>query len=597
MTNIVGKLTELSTKGEVKLFTHFSEIFDPNENVSCYYEPEINGYRPDFILFGKKFGIVILEVKDYEEGTLVEIPKSGDWVQHQGSERRVLPNPYYQMYNYKRNITRIVEKSNDNRILIKQIIAFSNISNTSMVGRTIKESWPEHIYIFFKEDIFIDKTSFKEIFMKRIPHSMELNQKTLDLLRANVIPLSRLPNVQQKRLTEFYAPDDILKLLDMEQEQTAQGMGDGHRLIFGVAGSGKTILLVARARYLAINNPHWRILILCYNVLLREYIIRLLIPQDYNVIFDIDSFHRWAKNLIMNAGSNYALDYQQEFECHQMHDQLEEFFSKIVPKILDKVVIETNIPKYDAILIDEAQDFEQAWYYPILKLLNPNHNSLLITCDGLQAIYERNKFRWKDVGIMAQGRVKKLRKAYRNPKNIGETAFNFITKDQNVLNLLDHEDAFLSTEQFARQGGEVIYLEGKNQEEEFKALITYIKDFIRQKLTIFVLFYYNLEKYHFNHLFIDLLDREGIKWNYLNKFGSNNTNVLIGTLFSTKGLESDAVIIPQINKLAEKGFGRQLLYVGMTRATKYLILSSSGHNEWTLDLQLAKNSSHSLVNG
>ena len=134
MTNIVGKLTELSTKGEVKLFTHFSEIFDPNENVSCYYEPEINGYRPDFILFGKKFGIVILEVKDYEEGTLVEIPKSGDWVQHQGSERRVLPNPYYQMYNYKRNITRIVEKSNDNRILIKQIIAFSNISNTSMVG-------------------------------------------------------------------------------------------------------------------------------------------------------------------------------------------------------------------------------------------------------------------------------------------------------------------------------------------------------------------------------------------------------------------------------------------------------------------------------
>ena len=140
---------------------------------------------------------------------------------------------------------------------------------------------------------------------------MELNQKTLDLLRANLIPLSRLPNVHQKRLTELYTPDDTLKLLDIEQEQTAQSMGAGHRLIFGVAGSGKTILLVARARYLAINNPNWRILILCYNVLLREYIIRLLIPQDYNATFDIDSFHRWAKNLVMNAGGSYALEYQK----------------------------------------------------------------------------------------------------------------------------------------------------------------------------------------------------------------------------------------------------------------------------------------------
>ena len=595
MTNIVGKLTELSTKGEIKLFTYFSEIFDVTEYVSCYYEPEINGYRPDFILFGKKFGIIILEVKDYEEDSLSEIPKTGEWMLHQGSENIQVPNPYYQMYNYKRNIARIVDKSENNKLLIKEVIIFSNISNDSLVAKTIKESWPEHIYLFFKEDVSVNEISFKENFMKKIPHNMELNQKTLDLLRANLIPLSRLPNVHQKRLTELYTPDDTLKLLDIEQEQTAQSMGAGHRLIFGVAGSGKTILLVARARYLAINNPNWRILILCYNVLLREYIIRLLIPQDYNATFDIDSFHRWAKNLVMNAGGSYALEYQKEFENCQAHGQQDDFFSKIVSNILDKVVSETDIPKYDAILIDEAQDFEQGWYYPILKLLNPNNNSLLITCDGLQAIYERNKFRWKDVGIMAQGRVKKLRKAYRNPKNIGETAFNFITKDKNVLDLLDHEDAFLSTEQFARKGGEVLYLEGNSQEEEFRALITYIKDFIKQKLTVFVLFYYNLEKYHFNHLFINLLEREGIKWDYLNKFGSNNTNIFIGTLFATKGLESDAVIIPQINKLAEKGFSRQLLYVGMTRATKYLILSSSGSNKWAMDLQSAKNQENPAI--
>ena len=142
MTNIVGKLTELSTKGEIKLFTYFSEIFDVTEYVSCYYEPEINGYRPDFILFVKKFGIIILEVKDYEEDSLSEIPKTGEWMLHQGSENIQVPNPYYLMYNYKRNIARIVDKSENNKILIKEFIIFSNISNDSLVAKTIKESWP-----------------------------------------------------------------------------------------------------------------------------------------------------------------------------------------------------------------------------------------------------------------------------------------------------------------------------------------------------------------------------------------------------------------------------------------------------------------------
>lgn len=57
---------------------------------------------------------------------------------------------------------------------------------------------------------------------------------------------------------------DILRVMDLQQEQLARSLGDGHRVIHGVAGSGKTMILGYRAELLAkaANKP---ILVLCYN--------------------------------------------------------------------------------------------------------------------------------------------------------------------------------------------------------------------------------------------------------------------------------------------------------------------------------------------
>jgi superfamily I DNA and RNA helicase len=60
---------------------------------------------------------------------------------------------------------------------------------------------------------------------------------------------------------------DIMRVMDLQQEQLARSLGDGHRVIHGVAGSGKTMILGYRAEYLAkastaSSKP---ILVLCYN--------------------------------------------------------------------------------------------------------------------------------------------------------------------------------------------------------------------------------------------------------------------------------------------------------------------------------------------
>jgi hypothetical protein len=42
------------------------------------------------------------------------------------------------------------------------------------------------------------------------------------------------------------ASDTDLAVLDPRQERNARALGDGHRIVYGVAGSGKTVLLTAR---------------------------------------------------------------------------------------------------------------------------------------------------------------------------------------------------------------------------------------------------------------------------------------------------------------------------------------------------------------
>ena len=42
-----------------------------------------------------------------------------------------------------------------------------------------------------------------------------------------------------------------MRVMDLQQEQLARSLGDGHRVIHGVAGSGKTLILGFRCVHLA----------------------------------------------------------------------------------------------------------------------------------------------------------------------------------------------------------------------------------------------------------------------------------------------------------------------------------------------------------
>jgi superfamily I DNA and RNA helicase len=372
--------------------------------------------------------------------------------------------------------------------------------------------------------------------------------------------------------------------LDQEQEHLAREMGEGHRLIFGVAGSGKTVLLIARARILAQRHPDWKILLLCFNKRLKMLLFHLLNPQDYDADITINNYHAWARQYIMNADNEYSRMYLKAEDNARRNNDFNKFFNEIVPRILIEMLtaLGDNKITYDAILIDEAQDFEQNWFDSVMQVLDPRVNSLLITCDGLQGIYARNRFTWSSVGIQARGRVKRFQKSYRTPIEIGYIAQE--TLPQTIKELIGKFDEFLATEEFIGTHGIFEFMISKNREEEYIKLADKINTLLKTPQEILVLFKYNMQKRNYKHPFFNNLRRLNIKWKDLLEYDYKAPGLLIGTLHGTKGLEADTIIIPEVNSYISDQ-DRQLLYVGMTRTKKKLILSANEATDFVKTIQ------------
>jgi len=576
MVNFLSKPPSTATDGERMFYNRISNFFDKQNHVIAYFEPYIGDLHPDFVVLSPLHGILIVEVKDYSERYLKSTPKTGKWESLKDEMSIFIENPFDQLYQYWRAIKDRIgycHFSEDVYIPITRLVAFNQIPEASYAAGGIRALKPSKIHVCFKETLRRNE-NFEEFMINLIPVNANLSEEQFRVLRANLIPTCRLPDLKQIDLLEYFSIDDRIKLLDQEQEHLAREMGEGHRLIFGVAGSGKTVLLIARARILAKRHPNWKILILCFNKRLKMLLFHLLNPQDYDADITINNYHAWARNYILSADNDYSRMYLKEEAVARSNNDFDDFFNGIVPRLLTEMLKNLGKDKitYDAILIDEAQDFEESWFKSIIAVLNPKTESLLITCDGLQGIYARKRFTWSSVGIQARGRVKRFQKSYRTPIEIGFVAQETLPKT--IKELIGKFDEFLATEEFIGTHGIFEFILSRNPDEEYRKLAEKISNLLKSPQEILVLFKYNMAKKNYQHCFFEYLRQLNIGWKDLMDYDYKTPGLLIGTLHGTKGLEADTIIIPEVNTYVSDQ-DRQLLYVGMTRTKKKLILSAS----------------------
>lgn len=150
--------------------------------------------------------------------------------------------------------------------------------------------------------------------------------------------------------------------------------GQNRALITGCAGSGKTFLAIEKARRLA--DEGFDTLLTCFNKGLASWMRESLAPLPPNL--RVQHFHELAHDLARDAG----LPYQAPEE-----GDLSAYFNETLPELLLEATERLEL-RFDAIVVDEGQDFREEWWVPLMGLLAaPDEGIFYIFYDERQCIY------------------------------------------------------------------------------------------------------------------------------------------------------------------------------------------------------------------
>jgi superfamily I DNA/RNA helicase len=238
---------------------------------------------------------------------------------------------------------------------------------------------------------------------------------------------------------------------------------------------------------------------------------------------------------------------------------------------------------YQAILIDEGQDFADNWYRLLLRALDPEANRLFIALDSSQNIYRR-RISWRALGIQIAGRTRVLRRNYRNTRPILSAAYAMVHElDAAEADPGDLVSSLVVPDRALREGP----APELERLDSAAGVRRHAKDWIGARLArgispedILVLGHNRLgmEK------MAGWLDGQKIPASFLPARRVDGT-VGVSTIHSSKGLDAGHVLIlsaHELDGLRTREEARRLLYIAMTRARDELC-TSSARASWIMD--------------
>jgi UvrD-like helicase C-terminal domain/Nuclease-related domain/AAA domain len=545
--------------------------------------------HPDFVVLHPSRGLLILEVKDWRLDTIRKASKQ-TWEILAGGQPKSVMNPIEQARHYAHQVVdalardkQLIDPHDKSRgaLLFPWTygVALTNISRRQFNASGLSEAIDGDRVICFDE--MTEMTPAEEfqsrlwtMFPKAMRGSLSLPQ--IDRVRWLLFPEVRVSTQMGLFPADEVAEvPDIIRVMDLQQEQLARSLGDGHRVIHGVAGSGKTMILGYRAEQLAkAASAAKPILVLCYNEPLAVKLATIMESKGLAANVVVRHFHRWCRQQLVAFGQPIPA---------QSRNMFEEMVDNVIRGVERK-----QIPsgQYQAILIDEGHDFQPHWLKLVTQMVDPNTNSLLLLYDDAQSIYERKhtrQFSFKSVGIQAQGRTTILKINYRNTRQVLQTA-SMIAGD-----LLKPEDQgedgvpMLQPISCGRDGHEPLVIRLPSLRDEARKIADLMAEAHMQgtawnEMAIICRHHFVMEEC------AAALRQRGLPHQVRKASGSfspSADSIKVLTMHVSKGLEFPIVALPGVGYMPEDGEDEaeeaRLFYVAATRATQSLFITLSGN--------------------
>ena len=443
-----------------RVFEALVRGFTGSSDVTLLVEPSLvrSALRPpDLVVLDPGSGVHVIEVKGIALENIEGVVAGEIRIRYPGVA--VTRNPIRQvrsaMFDIKNSVERALQAEAEIPFLWWVVFV-------GMEGEAFRERYgldlPE---LLFERDLAPGRL---------IPHLQELGRTRLD--RWGKTALSR---ADQDSVMTAFGDSAVLEGEDREREKHREGrLGDcfdeiaaesrrlsqeqqklaagdwrgGPRLIRGVAGSGKTVVLATHlARRLArsaatqgalfaeAKERGERLLAVCFNRTLVPF-IRRKIQRAYHqrmgealqddrvevvsfnqLMWQLDRRGLWQYQPIENGGADSVAERAVQYR-RALDDTRRDS-----PKLVDQVV-------YDAIYVDEAQDLHTAEISLLSDLCRmPPGGGLpevYLFYDDAQNLYGRPRPTWEKLGVKLRGRSHVMVECFRNTRQIVETAFNVL---------------------------------------------------------------------------------------------------------------------------------------------------------------------------
>lgn len=588
--------SESATNGEKRVFALLRDILVPDEEYIVWYEPRILRRYPDFLVWSQSYGLLAIEVKDWVASQIKKMTPSCFDLEINGRiEQRTSPlvqvrDSANMLMSALRRVPSFVHSTGTHkdhvRFPVGYAVFWSNITRAQAQEIQLSSVLPSTLCLF-QDDLRLDVANrdHQRAFAQRLRAAFTvwydfdpLSYDDLKTLRYVIFPEVRVNSVRKLRSEK---DEGLLQTLDLQQEKTAKGIGAGHRILKGVAGSGKTLVLACRAKYVKSVQTKWRVLAVCYNISLSKYLLELIKASGLDNAADgieVFHFHGLVKHL---THANLS----------RLDDETDEQYDERIGQILLGRIAEGTVSKgsYDAIFVDEGQDFQETWMRGLVQLLNEKSDCLLFCYDPAQNVFGRRRIVWKDAGLKVQGKKPiELKINYRNTAEILNAArkFSGVVDDEAGDSDEEQLEHTLFPVPIDRHGANPVFIQRNTVHELCTFIIDTIDSYIQEgecNWSDIGVLYTRQNWLNFPAVFSAMFEKkfDNSKLYWATKTRENKINLDLGsasvklsTIESCKGLEFRVVFILGLEEMPRSVqpaiLERKLAYVGITRAQDIL---------------------------
>jgi len=260
----------------------------------------------------------------------------------------------------------------------------------------------------------------------------QISDDMRDVIMNRIAPWATIPKItdadiaQAKRLAkadphlksvEIDKNESMVEVLRLDKNQLDEvnAINNGHQLILACAGSGKSVILIAKCFKMASLDKNRKFLIVCYNRNLIEYYKWQVDEAGFNNRnVKCCTFHQLCRDLLLKY--KIPLPY-----VGNDAEGWNEYAERTIQGIKQGVIKD----RFYGIFIDEVQIFDPRWYRTVYMLLESpeSDNHILTLCGDMTQNLKKNVKRgdapWQGQGLpIFKGRTIHIEINYRNSVQI-----------------------------------------------------------------------------------------------------------------------------------------------------------------------------------